>query len=63
MRFVIDGVGEDITATGIVAPSHSSDRVQPLAEPAVFDLMGRRASEGMLKRGIYVKNGRKIVIR
>lgn len=63
MRFIIDGVGEDITATGILAPSTSFAERQPLAAPAVFDLMGRRASEGMLKRGIYVKNGRKIVIR
>lgn len=63
IRFVIDGVGEDITATGILAPSTSFAGKQSLAEPAVFDLMGRRTSEGMLKRGIYVKNGRKIVVR
>ena len=47
------------TATGIVTVS-SPDTRRP---SSVYDLSGRRLSAGQLKRGIYIVDGRKTVIR
>jgi hypothetical protein len=33
------------------------------ANEAVYDLQGRRVSESQMRKGLYIKNGRKIIIR
>ena len=48
-------VGEE--ATGIANIQHASPNTQ------IYDLNGRRVNENNLKPGMYVKNGRKFVVR
>ena len=48
-------VGEE--ATGIANIQHTSPNTQ------TYDLNGRRVNENNLKPGMYVKNGRKVVVR
>ncbi len=48
-------VGEE--TTGIANIQHASPNTQ------IFDINGRKVSENSLKPGIYVKNGRKFVVR
>ena len=48
-------VGEE--ATGIANIQHASPNTQ------IYDLNGRRVNENNLKPGMYVKNGRKFVIK
>ena len=51
----ISVVGEE--ATGIANIQHTSPNTQ------IYDLNGRRVNENSLKPGMYVKNGRKIIIK
>ena len=48
-------VGEE--ATGIANIQHKSPDTQ------IYDLNGRRVNENSLKPGVYVKNGRKVIVR
>ena len=48
-------VGEE--ATGIANIQHKSPDTQ------IYDLNGRKVNENNLKPGIYVRNGRKVVIK
>lgn len=63
VRFVIDGVGEDLTATDIQSVAFPSATSRLQGESRLYDVMGRPVAEGQLKRGIYVRNGRKIIVR
>ena len=51
----ISVVGEE--ATGIANIQHASPNTQ------TYDLNGRRVNENNLKPGMYVKNGRKVIVR
>ena len=59
LRFYIDGIDEDITATtGIHAlMATPSDQAE-----AIFDLHGRRLNS-VPQKGIYVKNGKKYIVK
>ena len=52
----ISVVGEEET-TGVADIQHPSPDTQ------IFDINGRKVSENSLKPGIYIKNGRKVVVR
>ncbi len=45
-------------ATGVEAVS-----VAPMADDTVYDLYGRRVDASRLTPGIYVRGGRKIIVR
>ena len=55
------GKGDDDEATGVIAPKYADQVEGPL-----FDLNGRRVTDGdaySLKKGIYITNGKKIVVK
>jgi len=58
--FYIDGIHEDLTAAGIDLPMAGTTRQS--ASETVFDLQGRRV-KGVSKPGVYVMNGRKVLVR
>lgn len=51
--------GAASTPTAIMAVRHDDDS----ADAPVYDLMGRKMGQGALPRGIYVRQGRKFVVR
>ena len=51
----INVVGEE--TTGVANIQHASPNTQ------TYDLNGRRVNENNLKPGMYVKNGRKVIVR
>lgn len=60
IKFVF-GKGDDDEATGVIAPKYADQVEGPL-----FDLNGRRVTDGdaySLKKGIYITNGKKIVVK
>ncbi len=66
MRFYINGIDEDLTLTGI---QHATVRDEDaVADESVYDLSGRRLGtpqmlNGRLSRGIYIVNGKKMIVR
>ena len=55
------GKGDEEEATGVIAPKYAEK-----VDGALFDLNGRRVTDGDaygLKKGIYISNGKKIVIK
>ncbi len=66
MRFYINGIDEDLTLTGI---DHATLRGENgTDDESVYDLSGRRLGsrqmlDGRLSRGIYIVNGKKIMVR
>ena len=66
MRFYINGIDEDLTLTGI---DHATLRGEDgTDDESVYDLSGRRLGsrqmlDGRLSRGIYIVNGKKIMVR
>ena len=52
----INVVGEESETTGICQLQMSNDKLP------VYDLNGRRVSENSLKPGVYIKNGKKVII-
>ncbi len=71
LRFYIDGIGEDITETsGIDELNAQNLKYRTMNSDAVYDLQGRRIQPSTLnpqpstlKRGLYIINGRKVIIR
>lgn len=66
MRFYINGIDEDLTLSGIQGLTATGG--EPLADDCVYDLYGRRLGtrqslSGRLPRGIYIVNGKKIMVR
>lgn len=66
MRFYVDGIGEDLTLAGIQHATVWGE--EPSADDSVYDLSGRRigtrqALNGRLSRGIYIVNGKKMMVR
>ena len=53
-----DNVVEDLEPTGI----HSVTLDKKPTNAAIYDLNGRRITEAM-KKGVYIKNGKKISVR
>ena len=53
----INVVGEESETTGICQLQMSNDKLP------VYDLNGRRVSENSLKPGVYIKNGKKVIIK
>ena len=53
----INVVGEDSETTGICQLKMDNDK------SPVYDLNGRRVSENSLKPGMYIKNGKKVIIK
>ena len=49
--------GEDITPTGIEAV-----RMTPVGDNSIYDLQGRKMT-GQLRPGLYIRNGKKVIIR
>ena len=67
LRFYIDGVGEDITAAADALQTIPEALGLTRRETAVYTISGRRIdnsklSSGKLPRGIYIINGRKVVV-
>jgi len=60
LRFYIDGVDEDITASIGLVKTTARKRAD---DDAVYDLSGRRMPAGRLTKGIYIINGKKVVIK
>lgn len=59
LKFYIDGVNEDITSGISVVTTNQRNS---LVDNQVYDLAGRRVT-GALPKGIYIKNGKKFVVR
>ena len=62
-RFFLDEVR---VVDGAITPSaiHTATLTQQRPQAnATFDLQGRRLSEGQLPKGIYIKNGKKIIVK
>ena len=57
-NFYVDGINEDLTATGITAPAIGRGQHSDI----IFDLQGRRTI-GTLRPGIYIINGKKMMVR
>lgn len=53
------GFGDDDDATAIEIPATVSN----IENGEIYDLMGRRIEGQPTRKGIYVKNGRKIIIK
>jgi hypothetical protein len=53
----INVVGEESETTGICQLQMNNDKLP------VYDLNGRRVSENSLEPGMYIKNGKKVIIR
>lgn len=58
-RFALN-FGDD--ATGISVPSLNS-QLSTLDSQPIYDLQGRRMDSSMLKKGFYINNGKKIIIK
>lgn len=60
LRFYIDGIGEDLTEpTGIAAIMNE----EPTGYAAAYDMQGRRVAAGSLKKGLYIVQGKKVIIK
>jgi hypothetical protein len=53
--------GDDPIISSIDAAESMDNGGNP--DTGYYDMQGRRISEGQLRRGIYITNGRKIVVR
>lgn len=65
MRFYVGGIDEDLTLTGI---NSLLARDGKEGDDMVYDLSGRRLGsrkslDGLLPRGLYIMNGKKILVR
>ena len=38
-------------------------RLMPVGDGRVYDLQGRRVNSGALEKGVYIKDGKKIMIK
>ena len=73
LRFYVDGVGEDITSDIYHLPIYDSSFNHSEQSEAVYDLSGRHMvngkwsngkwSNGKLPKGLYIRNGRKFIIK
>ena len=61
LRFYIDGISEDLTA---ITPA-TTNPIPLKSDDRIFDLQGRLMGnqQSILPKGIYVRNGRKFIIK
>ena len=49
-------------ADGIASPSESYQTYRPYKTYETYDLLGRKVSDNPLPKGIYIRNGKKIIV-
>ena len=62
VRAFVLNFGDDGETTGIVGIEHGILNIEH-SDNAVYDLQGRRVASSMLKKGVYIYNGKKRVIK
>lgn len=64
VRFYVNGIGEDLTATGI----EDIVTAARLQDDSYYDLSGRKVANGSwmnrpMRKGLYINNGKKVIVR
>ncbi len=58
LRFYIDGIGEDLT--DIVQPQWTEGKKRV---GVIYDLQGRRIEASQMKKGLYIIDGKKVIVK